>query len=399
MADKHDVIVIGAGIAGAATAFFLADGGIDVGLIEMDHPASGPTGRSSAVTHAFYLQSELSRLAIAGVATLKRIPELTGEAKVHTECGMMWACGADAAPAWRAAAERISGEGSKIEALKPDELARHAPDIDLDGIALALWEEAYGYGDPYGATQALVKGARQRGATVYLNTRVERLVQSSGKITGVETTGRGRLSAPVVVSAAGVWTKPLIAALGHDLPIHVERHVMAVLDGKGRARDFMPFSWCDDLLCNYARPDGDRVILAGVWAGGGTGIRHQTIARPEIVPDPDFYRADTDESECIDALGFLLPRFPRLAELGVRPGYAGLYDMSPDDNPLIGPVPGIQGLIAICGSSGHGFKLGAGVGEEVARLIAEGKSELLAPFRLDRFADLKKSRSPKTPSC
>jgi sarcosine oxidase subunit beta len=383
---KHDVIVVGAGIAGASTAFFLAERGINVGLVEMEHPASGPTGRSSALTHAFYLQSELSRLAIAGVATLRRLPELTGEAKVHTECGMMWACGPDAAPAWRAAAERITTEGSRIEALDPQELASKAPDIDLEGIALALWEEDYGHGDPYGATQALVKGARQRGATVYLNTKVDRLVQASGRIAGVETARQGRLSAPVVVSAAGVWTKPLIAALGHDLPIHVERHIMAVLDGQGRAQEFMPFSWCDDLLCNYARPDGDRVILCGVWAGGGTGIRNQTISRPEIVANPDLYRADTDESECVDALSFILPRFPRLAELGVRPGYAGLYDMSPDDNPLIGPVPGIEGLVVICGSSGHGFKMGAGVGEEVARLIADGRSELLAPFRVDRLA-------------
>jgi sarcosine oxidase, subunit beta len=374
MKAKHDVIVVGAGIAGASTAFFLAERGIDVGLVEMDHPASGPTGRSSAVTHAFYLQSELSRLAIAGVSTLKRLPELTGEAKVHTECGMMWACGSDAAASWRAAAERIGTEGSKIEALKPEELSGYVPGIDLDGIALALWEETYGYGDPYGATQALVKGARQRGATVYLNTKVDRLIQSAGRITGVETATQGTLSAPVVVSAAGVWTKPLIAGLGYDLPIHVERHIMAVLDGRGKARHYMPFSWCDDLLCNYARPDGERVILASVWAGGGTGIRHQTIARPELIADPDSYRADTEEGECIDALSFLLPRFPGLAELGIRPGYAGLYDMSPDDNPLIGPVPGIDGLIAICGSSGHGFKLGAGVGEEVARLVAEGNS-------------------------
>lgn len=382
----HDVIIVGAGIAGAATAFFLTERGVDVGLIEMDHPASGPTGRSSAVTHAFYLQSELSRLAIAGVGTLRRIPELTGEAPAHTDCGMMWACGPDAAASWRAAAERITGEGSKIEALTTDELQRHAPAIDLDGIALALWEESYGYGDPYGATQSLVKGARQRGATVYLNRKVTRLTQSAGKITGVETTDGEKFSSPVVVSAAGVWTKPLISSLGYDLPIHVERHIMAVLDGAGKAREYMPFSWCDDLLCNYARPDGDRVILAGVWAGGGTGIRNQTIARPEIIADPDTYRADTDESECIDALSFLLPRFPRLAELGVRPGYAGLYDMSPDDNPLIGPVPGIDGLFVICGSSGHGFKLGAGVGEEVARLVTEGRSELLTPFSPDRFA-------------
>jgi sarcosine oxidase subunit beta len=122
-----------------------------------------------------------------------------------------------------------------------------------------------------------------------------------------------------------------------------------------------------------------------VWAGGGTGIRNQTVSRPEIVASADSYREDTDEAECIDALSFILPRFPKLGELGIRPGYAGLYDMSPDDNPLIGPIPGIEGLFVICGSSGHGFKLGAGVGEEVARLVTDGRSELLACFRPDRF--------------
>ena len=108
---------------------------------------------------------------------------------------MMWACGGDAAPAWRAAAERITAEGSKIDALAPEELGRRVPGMDIDGIALALWEEDYGYGDPYGATQALVKGARQRGATIHLNTKVERILISRGKVTGIATGRRTPLRA------------------------------------------------------------------------------------------------------------------------------------------------------------------------------------------------------------
>jgi sarcosine oxidase, subunit beta len=82
MAD-FDIIVIGAGIAGSAAAFFLAERGLKVALVEKGKPASGPTGRSSAITHAFYLMPELSRLAIRGVDILRRVPELTGEGKVH----------------------------------------------------------------------------------------------------------------------------------------------------------------------------------------------------------------------------------------------------------------------------------------------------------------------------
>lgn len=384
--DRFDVIVVGAGIAGSSAAFHLADQGIRTALVEKTHPAGGPTGRSSALTHAFYLDQALSKLAIRGVQILRDIPKLTGAGKVHNEIGMLWACGVESEAAWTAAARWIATQGSRIDILAPEALGKMAPDFARDGITTLLYEPDYGYGDPYGAANALVKGARDRGCAAFLNTRVARILTAGGKTQGVETADGKMIGADRIVVAAGPWTRPLIAGTGCELPIHVERHEMAVLDGKGRARSYMPFAWCDDLLCNYARPDGDNVVLCGTWAGGGTGIRHQTVKRPAPVGDPDSYREGLDEEESVDVLSFIMPRAPRLAELGVRPGYAGLYDMSPDDNPIIDLVPGVEGLFVVCGSSGHGFKMGAGVGEEAARMAVAGKpSELLAPFRLSRF--------------
>ena len=81
----------------------------------------------------------------------------------------------------------------------------------------------------------------------------------------------------------------------------------------------------------------------------------------------------------------MLPRVPRIGELGIRPGYACLYDMSPDDLPVIDQIPGTEGLFVVAGSSGHGFKLGPAVGEELARLATSGRSDLLSPFSLSRF--------------
>ncbi|RUY10360.1 FAD-dependent oxidoreductase, partial [Mesorhizobium sp. M7A.F.Ca.US.005.03.2.1] len=78
-------------------------------------------------------------------------------------------------------------------------------------------------------------------------------------------------------------------------------------------------------------------------------------------------------------------RVPAMAELGIRPGCAGLYDMSPDDLPVIGAMPDVEGLVVSAGSSGHGFKTGPAVGEAVARLVTEGAQPILAPFSPDRF--------------
>ncbi|MFO1169487.1 MAG: FAD-dependent oxidoreductase [Hyphomicrobiaceae bacterium] len=385
--EHFDIIVVGAGIAGSSAAFHLADKGIKTALIEKTHPAGGPTGRSSALTHAFYLDQALSKLSIRGVQILRDIPRLTGQGKVHNEIGMMWACGAEAEDAWKASARWIASQGSRIDILAPDVLGKMAPDFSREAITTLLYEPDYGYADPYGAANALVKGARDRGCRALLNTRVTKLVTSGGKITGVTTEDGQGLTADRVLVCAGVWTRPLIAQAGCDLPIHVERHEMAVLDAKGRARTYMPFAWCDDLLCNYARPDGDNVVLCGTWAGGGTGIRHQSVKRPSPVDNPDIYKEGLDDEESVHVLSFLTPRAPRLTELGVRPGYAGLYDMSPDDNPIIDRVPGVDGLYVVCGSSGHGFKMGAGVGEAAAAMAMTGQpSALLAPFTVKRFA-------------
>lgn len=380
-----DVIVVGAGIAGSSCAFHLARAGVKTTLIERRHPAAGPTGRSSAVCHAFYLMPELSQLGRRGTDILRNMPALTGGPACFHQVGMLWVVGEAAAPEWAAAVARIRGEGAEIETLQTDEVRRLAPRFDHGEVALGVWEPTCGYADPYEAANALAQGARSRGAALLLNAEVSHISVSGGKVAGVETTDGRRIAADAVVVAAGVWTKPLLAKLDVDLPIHVERHAMAVLDAPRRAREVLPFAWCDDILCNYARPEGENAILVGTWAGGGTGLRHQAMERPARVSDPDSYDEDVDVEESAEILKYIMPRVPEMETLGVRKGYAGLYDMSPDDNPIIDGVPGVDGAFVICGSSGHGFKLGPAVGEEVARWVTTGRSELLAPFGLARF--------------
>lgn len=298
---------------------------------------------------------------------------------------MMWVCGKENEASWSAAAERIRGEGSRIETMSPQAFADAAPGFASDNVALALWEPDYGYADAFGATNAIARAARARGATVKQSTHVDRLVRIGDRIAGVELADGTVIEADTVVLAAGPWTRRLLHTVGLDLPLHVERHPMAVLDAKGKARSVMPFAWCDDISCNYGRPDGEGVILAGAWAGGGTGVRHEDAGRARLVEDPDHYMEGVDEPESVGIVETFSGRIPAMLGLGIRPGYAGLYDMSPDDMPVIGRMPGVEGLVVSAGSSGHGFKTGPAVGEAIARLVTEGDQPILKPFSPTRF--------------
>lgn len=386
--ETTDVVVIGAGIAGASAAFHLGEQGIAAVLVERDHPASGPTGKSSAVSHLFYTEPCLSQLARRGCDLLKAVPEITPHPhRVFHEVGMLWACGADNEALWRESATRIRDEeGGGIELIGPETMATMAPGFDMDGIVLALWEETYGYGDPYDATNAFAAAAREKGVAMKQRTSATALEIEGGRVKGVALSDGGRIAADRVICAMGPWTGRFVAAqTGVRLPLHIERHAMAVLDAPGRAREILPFAWCDDILAHYARPERDGTILIGTWAGGGTGVRNEGAERPAEHTDPDHYVADSDQAEAAFIVEQMLPRVPAVGELGIRPGYACLYDMSADDLPIIDHVPGVEGLVVVAGSSGHGFKMGPAIGEEAVRLATTGTSALAAPLGLSRF--------------
>jgi glycine/D-amino acid oxidase-like deaminating enzyme len=381
-----DVVVVGAGIAGSSAAFHLASQGVKTVLVERDHPASGPTGKSSAVCHLFYTVPQLSRLARRGCHILKSIPELCGGPTVFHPNGVLWCVGTRNADEFALSIARIRDEeGGGIDAVTPEDIARMAPGFNLDGIVLAAWEAEYGYADPYDAANALAQAARDRGATYLGNRTVTKFATAGGRLTGVELSDGTRITADRAVVAVGPWTKALMRQFGIDLPLHIERHSMAVLDAPGRANEILPFSWVDDILSHYARPEGKNTILIGTWAGGGTGIRNVEAERPKEVKVAGEYDASVSTEESAWIVEQMAPRAPAVSELGIRPGYACMYDMSPDDLPIVDQVPGVEGIVFVAGSSGHGFKLGPAVGEEAARLATAGRSELLAPFSLARF--------------
>lgn len=389
MKTKADVIVVGAGIWGASAAFFLATEGHNVTLIEKEHPASGPTGRSSAVMHAFYPMTEMAMLAARGMEIFQYFPEITGGPKVHHPIGTLWGCRRDHHDQVRQIVDEIAGRGVRMEIRHGEKLYGMAPGFNWDGIEFAVWEPDAGYADPYDSTNALVTRARELGAKVRLNSRVDDILVEAGRATGVVLDNGETLRADSVIVAMGIWTRPLLENLGVNLPLTRLRAPHVLLDAPQNAREILPFAWVDDVLENYCRPEGASTIILSenniTVKDLSNGFTEPDGTYSTTESDPDNYNNGCETEETIAIMESFVPRIPQLLDLGVRPGYSCLLDYTPDMNPIIDAVPGAEGLFIACGSSGHGFKSGPAIGEAAAQMALGNKPAHLAPFNIHRF--------------
>lgn len=363
-----DVGVIGAGIHGAAAAYHLAGRGARVAVVERTLPAAGPTGRSSAICRAYYTNPFLARCARDSIAMFRNFEELTGHDAGLRRTGLLFLHPpADVADV-REAVERLNALGIVTDLVEPDEISQRFPYFDLEGIGIAGFERDAGYADPHAITLGLFERAVALGAEPRLGRRVTSLVPQPGGGAVLETDDGSMISCGRVLIAAGPWTRPLALQAGADLPLHVERHFVAVF-AWGSAE---PVQAHGDLAGGYyLRPEGEDLYLVGPLP-----------AEPEA--DPDDYREDIVDHEVARMAELLVRRVPHLAESRSVHGWASLYDVSPDWQPVIGEIA--PGVFVDAGTSGHGFKLAPALGDHVAAMVlGEQTDPSMAEFDPFRF--------------
>jgi sarcosine oxidase, subunit beta len=366
-----DVLVVGGGVHGASATWQLAERGADVLLVERGELAGGPTGRSSAVCRAYYTDPFLATVARASLDLLATFAEHTGgrDAGFH-RTGGLFLHGPDDQAAVEVTAAALNAIGTRTEVLAPDDLAVRFPRLHLEGVACGAFEHDAGYADPVLTTTSLVARARERGARVRTRTAVTELrLSAAGEGVTATLADGGRIAAGRVLLAAGPWTAPLARQVGVDLPLTVERHVVATF----AAGEAAPLD----------------VVLADVPAGyyakpepGGTFLVGPLTPEPPI-DDPDRFDERIRDAEVAALGGALVARVPDLAIAAPRGGWASLYDVSPDWQPVIGEVA--PGVVVDAGTSGHGFKLAPALGGYVADLVLDDPDPGLAPFHPARF--------------
>ena len=369
-----DVVVVGGGVHGASVAYHLARRGVRrVVLLERKFLASGPTGRSSALVRRFYAIDFLTRTANASATTFQHWAERIGGDPGFRQVGVLWLVDAGRAENLRRNVERARALGANVATQSPADVQAIVPAMAVDDVALGAYEPESGYADAAMTTNAFATRARDLGATVAQYVTVEGILTGGGRVTGVGTSA-GEIHAPAVVVCAGLWAGWLLGPLGIQVPVAPTRHQMCFFR---RPPDFQTHpAVLDRPHLTYMRPETGNLTIHGFFA------------YDEVV-DPDHYNEGADPDEVLKNAELIAARFPAMEHGLAMGGYSGVYDNTPDHEPVLGPVAEHPGLFVDFGWSGHGFKHAPAVGDVMAQVVLDGHAPGwdLAPFRWSRFRD------------
>jgi glycine/D-amino acid oxidase-like deaminating enzyme len=365
----YDVAVIGAGVHGCSAAAHLSDRGASVVMIDKGTVAGGPTGRSSAVCRAYYSNPFLARVARQSLDVLANFHEWSGGGHSGLRpVGLLFLHPHDDGPQLRQNAANLRAIGTAVEVLDEGQVAARFPEVAREGVGFGVWEPGGGPADPSGTAAGLWAMARARGAVARLNDEVLDLTvdPTSVRVHCVS----GLVEADRVLIAAGPWTRRVAQMVGIDLPLTVERHY--VTTNTWGSMPPMPYGIADVTLGFYLVPDGPTGFSLG-----------QLFDEPVADPDSFLESVTVDEQQLMASRA--VQRIPALQDGELRGGWASLYDVSPDWQPVIGEIA--PGVFVDAGTSGHGFKLAPILGKHVADLVLDGVADPgLTEFHPDRFA-------------
>ena len=374
-----DVVVIGGGCNGTSTALHLAKRGVkNVVLVEKNSLASGATEDSIGNARADGAIKESAVVRIKSLEIFENFNQEIGGNAGYMRTGRIWAVTEENKKMIEAFVSSHQQWGSKIRLISLEEIKELLPQVNLEGVGAAAYIEA-GNCDPVATTLAYATRARELGVTIYEETEVTDIRVSGGRIQSV-VTNQGEISTPVVVNVAGLWSDRIGRMVGVEIPIIIERQQNIILKRPYDFPGIFPIFHDASTERGYKpnRPWDKQLIQV-----------YKTIMVPPEIVDPDNYNDDADTEFVTKALEHAYHRFPVLSRASIRGGLTGCYDMTPDDSPILGAVPEVEGFYCNCGWSGQGFQTSAVIGDLIAELITTGRTTLIdtSIYRLSRFKE------------
>ena len=345
------VVVVGGGVIGLSAAYHLAAAGVpDVLLLERDTLGSGSTCKAAGGVRAQFSDATNIELGARSLRVFERFAERFGqEIDLHRVGYLFLLDRPEDVEAFTANVALQNELGVPTRMIEPAEAKRLSPLVDLDGVLAASWSPDDGHCTPESVVLGYAGAARRAGARVLTHCAVTGIEVEDGTVRAV-LTDAGRVRTEAVVCAAGAWSRALGEMAGVDLPVEpLRRQVLTTGPVPGVDRH-TPFT-IDFSTSLYFHSEGPGVLLG--------------MSDPDEEPGFELGRSDA----WLPRLGAAIERrVPALAEAGIVSGWAGLYEMTPDHNALVGEHPGVSRFLYATGFSGHGFLMGPAIGEVVRDL-------------------------------
>jgi sarcosine oxidase subunit beta len=368
-----DVVIIGGGIVGISTAYFLAEAGVrDIVVLERATVGAGATGRAAGVMLMQSGSEAALRFQLEAVAVHRRLQEDVGTDLHASGSLLLWRSEAAA----RAAQGRLgfhADAGITVDALGPDDLRREFPYLASDDVVLATHCAIDQWATPLATVERLAEAARRRGVVIREGCRVLDIETDGNRVRRVVTQDGG-VAAGRVVNAAGAWARDLGELNGVRLPVSPRKRQVFILQPPPDVPPDSAFIMEeeDDFYCK-TRAEG-LIMVCGQ-------------------PPGETLEAAVEWGYLDDALSRTERRIPAARSMPIVGAWAGIRPVSPDGRPSLGAAPELEGYYVAGGFGGQGFTQGPLGGRLIAELITAGQPSIdLTPYRPDRAARASRPR-------
>ncbi|MQA83185.1 MAG: FAD-dependent oxidoreductase [Streptosporangiales bacterium] len=376
--NSYDVVIIGGGVHGLATAYYLAanHGITDVAVLDKGYVGSGGSGRNTAILRSNYLTPEGVRFYDRSVRLYERLAADLNYNVMFSQRGHLTLAHNDSSlrtMRWRAEVNKLEGVDSEV--VGPAEIKKLVPYLDVSAavrypILGALYHPPGGIIRHDAVVWGYARGASGYGVHIHQNTEVTGIDVAGGpngrRVRGVRT-DRGDIAASTVINCTAGWSTLVAEMAGVRLPIQTFPLQAAVTEP--------------------VRPFLDAVVVSG-----SLHVYVSQTDRGELVfgasVDPFAGYSMRGSLEFVEGLaGHVLELMPSLAKVRLLRQWAGLCDMTPDFSPIMGRTP-VDGFLVDVGWGTYGFKAGPVSGEAMADCVATGRTpDIIAPFGVERFAE------------
>jgi sarcosine oxidase subunit beta len=380
--NRADVVIVGGGVVGTSIAWHLARRGAGAGVVvlEKHRLGSGTTAHSVGGIRSQFSTEINIRMSLESVALWRRFEDELGLPVDYREDGYLFLAQTDEQrDQFARNVELQNALGVPSRLLSPDEAGAIVPGMRTDDLTAAAFNATDGVAGPHEATMAYARRAKEAGVRILEGVEVTGFGIEGGRVRSVETTS-GSWSTSIVVNAAGPWAGPVGRLAGVDVPVRPYRREIFVSEPFDGLPERLPIV-IDLHVGWYFRREGGGILMSG------QKDHHSS------------YDTHIDWAGLAHVAGFATHRVPALEAMAFHNrGWAGLYDVSPDDHAILGAVPEVEGFLLACGFSGHGFQHSPATGRLMAELILDGRTTGIdiGPLAVGRFAEGSPLREPLT---